>query len=121
EEKLRSFGWYAEACDGHSFLELREAFEDFRFERERPKVLVASTIKGKGVSFMEHPVALEEGGGTYRWHAGAPNDEAFARAFAELTGRIGEALAEHDLGELELEPVPPLEEEPATSLEGEPA
>src|SRR5881394_2320814 len=48
EEKLRSFGWYVEVCDGHSFLELREAFEDFRFERERPKVLVASTIKGKG-------------------------------------------------------------------------
>jgi transketolase len=121
DDKLRSFGWYVEACDGHSFLELREAFEDFRFERERPKVLVASTIKGKGVSFMEHPVALEEGGGTYRWHAGAPSDEVFARAFAELTGRIGEAFAEHGLGEPALEPVPPLEDEPATSLEGEPA
>jgi transketolase len=121
EEKLRSFGWYVESCDGHSYLELREAFEDFRFEPERPKVLVAHTIKGKGVSFMEHPVALQEGGGTYRWHAGAPDDDAFARAFAELTGRIGEALAAHDLGELALEPVPPLEEEPATSLEGEPA
>jgi transketolase len=120
EEKLRSFGWYVEACDGHSYLELREAFEDFRFEPERPKVLVAHTIKGKGVSFMEHPFALEEGGGTYRWHAGAPDDDAFARALAELTGRIGEALAAHELGELALEPVPPLDEEPATSLEGEP-
>ena len=121
EEKLRSFGWYVEACDGHSFLELREAFEDFRFEPERPKVLVAKTIKGKGVSFMEHPVALEEGGGTYRWHAGAPDDEAFERAFAELMQRIGGALAEHGLGELALDPVPPLDDEPATSLEGEPA
>jgi transketolase len=120
EEKLRSFGWYVESCDGHSFLDLREAFEDFSFEPERPKVLVARTIKGKGVSFMEHPVALEEGGGTYRWHAGAPGDEAFARAFAELTARIGDALAEHGLGELALEPAPPLEDEPPTSLEGEP-
>ena len=42
------------------------------------------TIKGKGVSFMEHPAALAEGGGTYRWHAGAPDDESFERAFAEL-------------------------------------
>jgi len=121
DEKLRSFGWYVEACDGHSFLELREAFEDFRFEPERPKVLVAHTIKGKGVSFMEHPVALEEGGGTYRWHAGAPDDDAFARAFGELTKRIGEALARHELGELAREPVPPLQEEPSASLEGEPA
>jgi transketolase len=121
EEKLRSFGWYVETCDGHSYLELREAFEDFRFEPERPKVLIAQTIKGKGVSFMEHPVALEEGHGTYRWHAGAPDDETFARAFAELTDRIRRSLAEHGLGELALEPVPPLEEEPATSLEGEPA
>ena len=43
EEKLRSFGWYVEACDGHSYLELREAFEDFRFEPERPKVLRRAT------------------------------------------------------------------------------
>ena len=121
EEKLRSFGWYVEVCDGHSFLDLREAFEDLRFERERPKVLIAQTLKGKGVSFMEHPVALEQGGGTYRWHAGAPDDGAFARAFAELTGRIDDALEAYGLGELTLEPVPPLEDEPATSLEGEPA
>jgi transketolase len=121
EEKLRSFGWYVETCDGHAFLDLREAFEDFRFEPERPKVLVAQTLKGKGVSFMEHPVALREGGGTYRWHAGAPDDDAFARAFAELTGRISDGLGEHDLGELALEPVPPLEDGSAETLEGEPA
>jgi transketolase len=121
EEKLRSFGWYVEACDGHSYLDLREAFEDFRFEPERPKVLIAQTIKGKGVSFMEHPRALEEGRGTYRWHAGAPDDDAFARAFAELTERIGAVFAGYGLGRLALEPVPPLGDEPAASLEGEPA
>jgi transketolase len=120
EEKLRRFGWYVDVCDGHSQLELREVFEDFRAEPERPKILVANTIKGKGVSFMEHPAALVEGGGTYRWHAGAPDDEAFARAFGELVGRIGERLAAGGLGALEVEPVPPLEEEPAVSLEGEP-
>ncbi len=121
EEKLRRFGWYVDVCNGHDHVDLREVLEDFRAEPERPKILVANTIKGKGVSFMEHPFALEEGGGTYRWHAGAPDDEAFGRAFAELTGRIGERFAAHELGELALEPVPPLEEEPAGSLEGEPA
>ena len=52
----------------------------------RPGVLVARTIKGKGVSFMEHPAALAEGGGTYRWHAGAPDDD-------DLRGRRGELEA----------------------------
>ena len=80
-----------------------------------PKALVAQTIKGSGVSFMEHPRALEEGGGTYRWHAGAPDDESFARAHAELLARIEERL-----GSLELVPVPPLADEGAASLEGEP-
>jgi transketolase len=59
---------------------------------------------------MEHPQALAEGGGLYRWHAGAPDDDAFARAHAELLERIGP---------VELVPVPPLPEE-RVSLEGEP-
>ncbi|HEX3455045.1 MAG TPA: transketolase C-terminal domain-containing protein [Gaiellaceae bacterium] len=119
EQKLRSFGWYVDVCSGHSFLDLRETFEDFGFEAERPKVLIAETIKGKGVSFMEHPAALKEGGGTYRWHAGAPDDDAFERAFGELTERIAAGFEVHELGELSLEPVP-LDEEPFVSLEGEP-
>ncbi len=121
EAKLAAFGWHVEACDGHDHAELRRVFEAFRGEPERPKALVARTIKGRGVSFMEHPAALRDGGGTYRWHAGAPGDEDFGRAFDELTGRIGERLAALGLGELALEPVPPLEETfPAATLEGEP-
>jgi transketolase len=121
EEKVRRFGWYVDACDGHDHVELREAFEDFRSDHERPKLLVARTIKGRGVSFMEHPAALAADCGTYRWHAGAPDDETFARAFAELCGGIEERFDAHGLGELALEPVPPLDDEPAVSLEGEPA
>ena len=55
---------------------------------DRPQALVARTIKGRGVSFMEHPAALREDGGTYRWHAGAPDDESFERARDELLARI---------------------------------
>jgi transketolase len=54
---------------------------------------------------MEHPAALREGGGTYRWHAGAPDDDAFERAFAEIASRIGERLTLHGLEPLELEAV----------------
>src|SRR5881394_2947272 len=78
EAKLRAFGWHVVSCDGHDHLALARAFADQQVAGEMPKMLIADTIKGKGVSFMEHPRALEEGGGTYRWHAGAPDDEAFA-------------------------------------------
>src|SRR6185312_14762398 len=71
--------------------------------------------KGKGVSFMEHPEALRAGGGTYRWHAGAPDDDAFARARDELVERIRERVPD-----LQLEVALPADEERAYSLEGEP-
>ncbi len=112
ETKLAAFGWHVTSCDGHDYGELRRAFTELAAVGDRPQVLVARTIKGRGVSFMEHPAALREGGGTYRWHAGAPDDESFERARDELLAR---------LQPVELEPVPPLEEElPAPALEAEP-
>jgi transketolase len=69
-------------------------FRRFRAAGGVPKALVADTIKGKGVSFMEHPTALAADGGTYRWHAGAPGDEPFERAREELRARIEEGFAE---------------------------
>jgi transketolase len=120
EEKLRAFGWDARTIDGHDHAALAGAFASFRDGDDRPKALVADTIKGKGVSFMEHPTALRDGGGTYRWHAGAPDDESFERAFAELASRIDAQLKDLGLEPLELEPVAPLEEAVAEGLEGEP-
>jgi len=92
EAKLLAFGWHVASCDGHDHDALTHVFEEFRAHDGVPKVLIANTIKGKGVSFMEHPRALAEGGGTYRWHAGAPDDESFARAHAELLTRIRDRL-----------------------------
>jgi transketolase len=121
EAKLGAFGWNVASCDGHDFASLRAAFGRLRAVLERPSILVARTIKGRGVSFMEHPRALAEGGGTYRWHAGAPDDESFARAFGELRTRVEASFAALQLGGLVLEPVPPLEARPPSrSLEGEP-
>jgi transketolase len=114
EVKLRAFGWHVESCDGHDHAALARAFADMAGAPDDvPKALVARTIKGRGVSFMEHPAALLEGGGTYRWHAGAPNDEHFARAHEELVRRVRARLPG-----LRLEPVPPIEE--TESLVGEP-
>jgi transketolase len=120
EAKLATFGWLVESRDGHDHGALRGVFESFRTGDERPKALIANTVKGKGVSFMEHPLALADSGGTYRWHAGAPGDADFERAHAEIVDRIGQRLAALGLGALELEPVPPLEDAPAVSLQGEP-
>jgi transketolase len=118
ETKLRAFGWEVETCDGHDHAALRAAFTDFRAGDHRPKALVADTIKGKGVSFMEHPAALARDGGTYRWHAGAPADEPFELARNELTTRIEAAFEALGLGPPTLEPLPALETE--RGVEGEP-
>ena len=120
EAKLGAFGWLVAGCDGHDHAELRASFDAFAADPERPKVLVARTIKGRGVSFMEHPAALAEGGGTYRWHAGAPGDEDFARAHAEIVERIQARADALGVGPVALEPVPPPDELPAISLQGEP-
>jgi transketolase len=120
EERFRSFGWHVVTCDGHDVAELRSAFAGFRAIGHRPQALVARTIKGQGVSFMEHPTALVEGGGTYRWHAGAPDDASFERAFGELAERIDARLASLGIAPLELERVDAAEAPSPGTLEGEP-
>src|SRR5688572_20423755 len=120
ESRFRAFGWHVESCDGHDFAALRSAFAAAAQVDDRPQVVVARTIKGKGVSFMEHPVALREGGGIYRWHAGAPDDDAFERAFAEIVGRLDERLTDLGIEPLALEPVDAVDDRRAGSLEGEP-
>ena len=120
EEKLRAFGWDVRTCDGHDHAELREAFASFGAVDERPNALIARTIKGKGVSFMERSAALAEGGGYYRWHAGAPSDEDFERARDELVASIGAGLEEVGLGPLDLVAVKESRDDDSYSQEGEP-
>jgi transketolase len=119
ETKFRAFGWEVARADGHDLAALERVFDDFRRHEDRPKILIADTIKGKGVSFMEHPSALQAGGGLYQWHAGAPPDEAFERAHAELVERIGQAFGSAGLGALRLEDPPPPDAGPSETLLGE--
>jgi transketolase len=74
-EKWRAFGWHVIECDGHDFDSLIPACEEAKTIKGRPTCIIAHTIKGKGVSFME---------GDFNWHAKVPNDEELAKAFAEL-------------------------------------
>ncbi len=105
EEKFRCFGWHVKRCDGHDFASLEAALDEFETVRDKPKILIADTIKGRGVSFMEHPQALKEGGGLYRWHAGAPADEPFWAGYREITGRIKGLLEKQGLSALRLEDI----------------
>ena len=66
-------------ADGHDFDSLRAAFAAARAEKDRPSVILAKTVKGKGVSFMENEAG---------WHGKAPNAEQYERAVAELDAAI---------------------------------
>lgn len=77
--KWRSFGWNVVECDGHDLAALNAAFDAAEACKGLPTVVIADTVKGKGVSFME---------GQAGWHGKAIDDESFARAMAELGGAV---------------------------------
>lgn len=107
EAKFRAFGWHVARCDGHDFKNLNGIFTEFSTISDKPKILIADTIKGRGVSFMEHPQALETGNGLYRWHSGAPDDGSFSDAYGEIITGINDRLTRLGLSSLLLEEVPP--------------
>jgi transketolase len=74
DEKFGAFGWDVQIIDGHSMAELTNALSP-RHQAVKPLAVIANTIKGKGVSFMEDVA---------RWHHGVPNDAEYAAAIAEI-------------------------------------
>ena len=74
-DKLRAFGRAVREADGHDVGELTKALAAVPFEAGKPSVLVAHTVKGKGVSFMEDDP---------KWHHGTPSDEEYSQALEEL-------------------------------------
>jgi len=99
EEKFRSFGWETARCDGHNFFALQRALAHCRTIKNRPQILIADTVKGKGVSFMEKLSA----DGLYKFHSGAPKPEDYLMASAELADRINSHLKQVNLTGLALE------------------
>lgn len=92
EAKFSAFGWAVGRCDGHDLVSVSEALADLRRQGDRPRVLIADTVKGSGVSFMEH-TALDSDVAMYRFHSGAPDAESYHRAFRELHNRVQARLA----------------------------
>ncbi len=86
-KKFEAFGWRVFPVDGHDYWALGEAFESARAVTDSPQVIIAHTIKGRGVSFMEH-TSLDSDVSLYRFHSGAPNAENYQRAAEELVARL---------------------------------
>jgi transketolase len=76
-DKWRAFKWAVQEIDGHDFNQIIGALEKARNEKEKPSLIVAKTVKGKGVSFMENSIS---------WHGVSPNKEQLERALIDLNG-----------------------------------
>ncbi len=81
DEKFKAFGWHVINIDGHSYDEIDKALEEAKNTKGQPTMIVAKTIKGKGVSFMENQ---------YGWHGKAPNAEEAKLALEEIGGGLND-------------------------------
>lgn len=109
EKKFTAFGWHVARCDGHDFHALERVLNEFKEISDKPKFLIADTIKGRGVPFMEHPTALASGNGLYRWHAGAPDDDSYLKGHAALLDSIQARLEKLQIPPVKVELAPPVE------------
>ncbi len=82
DEKFRAFGWHVITIDGHNFAEIEAAFEEAKTVKGKPTVIIAKSVKGKGVSYMENKC---------EWHGQAPKEEQYKIAISELE-KIAESL-----------------------------
>ncbi len=89
--KLRTFGWRVERCDGNDIGALAATLASLHDEI-RPKIIIADTIKGKGVSFMEH-TSLDSDVAMYRFHSGAPDASSYRLAAQEIVDRLRQQIA----------------------------
>jgi transketolase len=81
DEKFKAFGWSVISIDGNSISQLRETFRKLPIEKEKPTLIIANTVKGKGVSYMED---------VKKWHHGVPSDEQYQLAMQELDQQFAE-------------------------------
>lgn len=84
DEKFKSFNFHVINIDAHNFDEIKMAFDEARSIKDKPTAIIAKSIKGKGVSFMENQAC---------WHGSAPNEEQYELAIKELN-EVGEKLCQ---------------------------
>lgn len=109
--KFASFGWHVERCDGHDLDGFAEVLEACANHPGRPQIIIADTVKGRGVSFMEH-TAMESDADMYKFHSGAPDSDSYSRGAQELLDHVNRALDRISAARLSLENVEPPERAP---------
>jgi len=121
DAKFQAFGWHVEQCDGHNLGALSATLRKLEEVTGTPKVIIADTVKGKGVSFMEGPAMIRgdgapglidrgvgapgliEDGELYKYHSGAPNEDEYARGSRELIDAACALFRSLGLGDVALE------------------
>ncbi len=79
DEKFLAFGWHVIVIDGHDFEQIEKAYAEARTVKGKPTAIIAKTVKGKGVSFMENQAS---------WHGAAPNAEQYDIAVADIKASL---------------------------------
>lgn len=102
--KFRAFGWHVERCDGHDLAALRDTLARCDAIRDKPKVIIADTIKGKGVSLWES-TAMAADQEFYKYHSGAPLAREYHEAVQQLIARANQLLAGASSSPLQLQEV----------------
>ena len=84
DEKFKAFGWNVIVIDAHNYDEIKNAIKTAKNTKGKPTAVIAKSIKGKGVSFMENEAS---------WHGAAPNEEQYNQAISELNAHLKELEA----------------------------
>ena len=101
--KVSAFGWHVVRINGHDYNELQKTFTELKKVTGKPKMIIADTVKGKGVSFMERPeTETFEGKTLYKWHSGAPDDESYDKGLQELTNKINSLTDELGIDKIKI-------------------
>ena len=91
EAKLSAFGWDVSRCDGNDLTSFSNTLAKTKSVIDKPKIIIADTIKGKGVSFMEH-TSIDSDVENYKFHSGAPTAKAYIHAAQELIDKANTML-----------------------------
>jgi len=96
KSKVSSFGWHVERCNGHSYKELNKKFNKFSKIKNKPKLLIADTVKGKGIKMIEH-TSFMKNNRYYNWHSGAPSDKLYNEMILTMIKNIENKLKNYKI------------------------